>query len=51
MGFADWVHESKHEIAEFGMDGVRGTVSKFLVGGSKRLGQSLNYGTSQFEED
>lgn len=51
MGFADWVHESKHEIAEFGMGGVRGSVSKFLVGGSKRLGRSVNYGTSQFEED
>lgn len=51
MGFNDWIHESRCEISEFGVGGVRGSFSKFLVGGAKRLGQSINYGTSQFEQD
>lgn len=51
MGLGDWIYESKHEVAEFGVGGVRGAFSKLMVGGAKRFGQSINYGTSQFERD
>lgn len=51
MSLIDWLHESEREISEFGITGVRGAVSKFAVGGAKRLGRSLNYGTSPFGKD
>lgn len=51
MSFGDWVHESKCEVREFGVGGVKGSLSKFVVGGAKRLGQRVNYGRSQFDED
>jgi len=51
MSLYDWIHESKREVAEFGLAGCSGALSKLLVGGGKRLGQRFNYGTSQFERD
>ncbi|WP_226038882.1 hypothetical protein [Natrinema sp. DC36] len=51
MGLNEWVHESKAEVTEFGISGARGAFSKLMVGGAKRLDQSVNYGTSQFEPD
>ncbi|WP_126661904.1 hypothetical protein [Haloterrigena salifodinae] len=51
MGLNEWIYESKKEVTEFGISGARGAFSKLMVGGAKRLGQSVNYGTSQFEQD
>lgn len=51
MAFYDWVRESRREIAEFGADGIRGSVSKFLAGAAKRVGRQFNFGTCQFGRD
>jgi len=51
MSLRDWFHESRREISEFGVGGVRGSFSKLLVGAGKRVGRTVNYGESQMERD
>lgn len=51
MSLIDWIHESNKEVSEFGTAGATGALSKLFVGGAKRVGKSINYGTSPFEKD
>lgn len=51
MSFPNRLQESKYEVAEFGVGGAHGALSKFLAGVTKRFGRPVNYGTCQFKDD